>query len=236
MSGQPLRISVIIPAYNEATTLPHVLARVHEQAIDGVELEIVVIDDGSTDETDAVLRSHAHLLDHHIRLERNAGKGAAIIAGLGAATGAFILCQDADLEYDPSDFQTLIRPVLFHGADLVMGSRLSAPPMTRVHYFWNKVGNRVLTTIFNVLHNTTFSDVYSGYLLLKRSAVEPAELRVHGWGQQAEILSLATRRLRTLYEVPICYFGRSYDEGKKIRAHHFFGVVWAMLLTRLLRR
>jgi glycosyltransferase involved in cell wall biosynthesis len=228
-----LLVSVIVPAYNEASTLLDVLQKVRAQSVSGVTFEILVIDDGSTDQSPQLLRDNPDLWDHCIRLEQNSGKGAAVIAGLRAASGEFILCQDADLEYDPSDYAHLLLPIVEHQADVAIGSRLSAPPLTRVHYFWNKLGNRFITLLFNVLHNTTYTDIYSGYLVLRRSLVNPDELRARGWGQQAEILSFATRRGSVLYEAPISYFGRSYAEGKKIRARHVLDVIVIMVLTRL---
>ena len=120
-------------------------------------------------------------------------------------------------------------------ADVVIGSRFVAPECTRVFNFWHKIGNNVISFLFNLLNNTTFTDIYSCYLLYRRSLVDPQELKSSGWEQQAEILSLAVARGIQLYEVPISYFGRSYDDGKKIRAHHTAGVIWMLLLKRLTR-
>jgi len=210
----PLKITVLMPAYNEAATIVGMLERVRAQALDGVVFEVLVVDDGSTDDTPALLAARPELYDHLLRLPVNGGKGAAVRAGLDAASGDFVLFQDADLEYDPTDYASLLRPVLRHGADLVMGSRLIAPEYTRVHYFWHKVGNRCITLLFNVLNNTTFTDIYSCYLLLRRSLVDPARLAADGWGQQAEILSLAMARARVIYEVPISYHGRTRPESR----------------------
>ena len=158
-------------------------------------------------------------------MPENGGKGAAVKAGLEQATGDYVLFQDADLEYDPDDYAKLVVPVLRHDADLVIGSRMLAPPYTRVHYYWHKRANEMLTTLFNLLHNTTFTDIYSCYLLYRRSLVDAGELRTKGWEQHAEILGLAVRRGKVYYEVPITYSGRSYEEGKKIRARHVWSVV-----------
>ena len=206
-------------------TILETLARVSVQQIDEIDFEVIVIDDGSTDRTVAKLETNPDLYTKLVRMPKNGGKGAAVKAGLGEATGDYILFQDADLEYDPNDYRKLIVPVLEHAADLVIGSRMLAPPYTRVHYYWHKRGNQMLTSLFNILHNTTFTDIYSCYLLYRRSLIDPDELKTFGWEQHAEILGLAVKRGKVYYEVPISYSGRSYEEGKKIRARHVWSVV-----------
>jgi glycosyltransferase involved in cell wall biosynthesis len=229
-----IKISVIIPAYNEEKTIRSILQSVREQKVGGFSFEIIVIDDGSTDKTVETLESHPHLYDRLVKLEINSGKGAAVIAGLNIATGDYILFQDADLEYDPAEYATLLLPISAFNADIVMGSRFMAPRYSRVHYFWNMVGNKVITLIFNVLNNTTFTDIYSCYLIYRRSLLDPASLKTRGWQQHAEILSMATRNATVIYDVPISYHGRSQEEGKKIRAYHVIGVIWTIFKKRLL--
>jgi len=228
-------VSVVIPAYNERATIGQILASVSRQRIPGVTLQVIVVDDASTDGTSDAVRQSTGLYHELITLPRNGGKGAAVIAGLRAAKGDYVLVQDADLEYNPDEYAGLLKPVLDFGAEVVMGSRFLAPPWTRVNYFWHKVGNVTITLLFNLLNNTTFSDVYSGYLLFRRSLVSPDELKRAGWDQQAEILSRICRRARILYEVPISYHGRTYEEGKKIRAHHALPVIWTMVRERFAR-
>jgi glycosyltransferase involved in cell wall biosynthesis len=230
-----ITLSVLIPAYNEERTIRQVLTAVSAQRIAGVTLQVIVVNDASRDRTAEVVRESSELYHSFVDLPRNGGKGAAVIAGLRAATGDYVLVQDADLEYNPDEFPTLLKPVLAFGAEVVMGSRFIAPPWTRVNYFWHKVGNVTITLLFNLLNNTTFSDVYSGYLMFRRSLVSPDELKRHGWDQQAEILSRICARARVLYEVPISYHGRTYEEGKKIRAHHAIPVIWTMVRERLAR-
>ena len=230
-----IAVSVIIPAFNEHATILEVLRSVRAQTIDGVRFEIIVIDDGSSDGTGDMVQANPELCDRLIRLPKNQGKGGAVIAGLKAATGDYVLFQDADLEYDPADYAHMLAPVLRFDADLVMGSRLMAPRYTRVFYFWHKVGNRTLTFIFNILNNTTFTDIYSCYLLYRRALVTPDRLTRVGWDQHAEILARAIRNAKTMYEVPINYHGRTYAEGKKIRAHHALPVVWTIVAERLAR-
>ncbi len=229
-----ITISVLVPAYNEERTILTILERIAAQKVEGVSLEVLVVDDGSTDGTVALLEGRPELYAKLVRMPQNGGKGAAVRAGLKAASGRFVLFQDADLEYDPRDYHRLCRPVVEHAAEIVMGSRLVAPEYTRVHYFWHKVGNRFITFLFNVLYNTTFTDIYSCYLLYRRDLVDPDHLRSDGWEQHAEILCKATKAARVLYETPINYHGRTYDEGKKIRPIHTVAVI-AMILTERFR-
>ena len=231
-----ITLSIIIPVYNEAATVVSILERVQAQKLEGVTLEVIVIDDGSRDRTGELLESRPDLYGTLIRCPRNQGKGAAVIAGLRKATGDYIPFQDADLEYDPADYGNLIEPVIRFNADIVMGSRFRAPRINRVSYFWHWVGNKLITLMFNVLNNTTFSDVYSCYLLYRRALVDPEELKAYGWDQHAEILGLAVRGARAMYEVPINYYGRSYEEGKKIRGHHAFAVILMIVKKRFAGR
>lgn len=233
-SSKSLIVSILIPTYNEEKTIVELLSRVNRQKIDGVELEVIVIDDGSRDKTRELVTSHSHLYSRFIPMEKNGGKGAAVREGLKVATGDYVLFQDADLEYDPDDYGRLFQPILKFGADVVIGSRLLAPVYTRVVYFWHKMGNHFITWTFNLINNTTFSDIYSCYFLFKRKLVSPDELKTKGWEQQAEILTLAVRRGKVFYETPISYHGRTYDEGKKIRAHHVIAVLWTILLRGIM--
>lgn len=226
------KISIIVPAYNEEKTVVELLEMVTAQTVDGFEFEVIVVDDGSTDGTQDLLRERPDLYTTFICLEQNRGKGGAVIEGLKAATGEYILFQDADLEYDPVYYAALLVPVRRFDADIVIGSRFMAPKYSRVHYFWHKVGNHVITLLFNVLFNTTYSDIYSCYLMYRRSLLDPGELKSVGWEQHAEILSTTTRRAKVVYEVPISYHGRSYDEGKKIKAFDVIPVIWMIIKQR----
>lgn len=230
-----IRISVIIPVYNEEKTIVDVLERVCAKGIDGFEFEVLVVDDGSNDGTAELLEEHRDLYTSLIQLPRNSGKGAAVKAALKEASGDYILFQDADLEYDPIEYPRLLRPILRFQADIVIGSRFVAPECTRVNYFWHKAGNRLITFLFNLLNNTTFTDIYSGHLIYRRSLVDPASLVSKGWEQHAELLSRAVARGSQFYEVPISYFGRSYNEGKKIRGYHAVAVIWTIIWRRFIR-
>lgn len=228
-----VKLSVVVPAYNEEATIVALLERVREQQLAGVEFEVIVVDDGSMDRTVQLLEASPHLYTRLVRQPRNMGKGAAVRAALAHASGDYVLFQDADLEYDPAEYHKMIDPVLRFGADMVMGSRMLAPTYTRVSYFWHKVGNHFITFVFNILNNTTFTDIYTCYLLYRRSLLRPEELVSDGWEQHAEILSRVWARCKSCYEVPISYRGRSYDEGKKIRAHHVVAVLGMIVRARL---
>ncbi|HET8671106.1 MAG TPA: glycosyltransferase family 2 protein [Candidatus Saccharimonadales bacterium] len=225
--------TVLVPAYNEEQTIIRLLERVRAQSVDGVQFEVVVVDDASQDSTVSRLESRPDLYDHLIKRQQNGGKGAAVRDGLRKASSEYVLFQDADLEYDPADYARLFGPVLSHDADVVLGSRLVASPVTRVHYFWHKVGNSFLTLLFNVVHNTTFTDIYTCYVLFRKELIDPDKLGTSGWEQQAEILSRLARSAKSIYEVPISYFGRTYDEGKKIRPVHAIAVAFTIITERL---
>jgi glycosyltransferase involved in cell wall biosynthesis len=228
-----IKLSVVMPVYNEERSIIQILEKVAAQKVEGVEFEVVVVDDGSKDKTAQLIESRPDLYSTFLRRPRNGGKGAAVKDAIMAATGDYILFQDADLEYDPADYAKLLAPVRSHNADVVMGSRFAAPQLTRVFYFWHRIGNSCLTLLFNVVHNTTFTDIYSCYLLYRRSLVKADALRTTGWDQQAEILSKAVKASRVWYEVPISYHGRGYEEGKKIRWHHAFSVMTTILAEGL---
>ena len=230
-----IKVSVLIPAYNEAATIIAVLREIRAQKVEGVEFEVIVIDDGSKDNTVALLEQDPSLYDKLLKRSENGGKGAAVVFGLKNASGQYILFQDADLEYSPSDYDLLLMPVKSFRAEIVMGSRFVAPRYTRVQYFSHKIGNRLITLIFNLLNNTTFTDIYTCYLLYKRELINPDELISFGWEQHAEILSRAVGRATVIYEVAISYHGRSFEEGKKIRGWHIIAVIM-MIFRRAVAR
>ena len=225
-------ISVIVPAYNEQKTIVRVLEKVAAQKSASFDLEVIVVDDGSKDGTRELLKARPDLYRKLILRESNGGKGAAVKDAINAATGDYVLIQDADLEYDPVDYARLFKPIELHEADVVMGSRFVAPELTRVFYFTHKIGNMLITLLFNVLNNTTFTDIYCGYLVYRRGLFDANGLRTVGWQQHAEMLSKAIRSATTVYEVPVSYHGRTYAEGKKIRPHHVLGIFWTIAVER----
>ena len=228
------RLSVVIPVYNERATIETLLHRV--QATD-VEKEIVVVDDGSRDGTQEWLAElartieqtggtrevmlptiHAPLRTHNLRVilhERNLGKGAAVRTGFRASRGRVVIIQDADLEYDPKDYLTLMTPIEEGRADVVFGSRFHGGPH-RVMYFWHYVGNKVLTVCSNMLTNLNLTDMWAGFKAFRHEVIEELELTDNGFGVEVEMTAKLARSDWRIYEVPIAYYGRTYEEGKKI--------------------
>lgn len=231
-----ITLSVVIPTYNEERTVIQVLEKVAAQRTDSISIEVIVVDDGSSDRTRELLSDRSDLYTRLVTRTTNGGKGTAVRDGLNEATGQYVLIQDADLEYDPDDFSMLLKPISSHEADVVLGSRFVAPQLTRVFYFTHKIGNLLITLLFNICNNTTFTDIYCGYLVYRRELIDPSTLRISGWAQHAEMLTLLARTASKIYEVPVSYHGRTYGEGKKIKARDFLGVLAAIVLERLRRR
>jgi glycosyltransferase involved in cell wall biosynthesis len=226
-------LQILVPVYNEEDTILIVLKKLNQQKKFIKSFSITVVDDGSTDNTPNLLRTNSHLYSKLITSESNNGKGKAIIMGLENIKSGYVLIQDADLEYDPNEIPRLISLVEQYGADVLLTSRLSGSPITRVHYFWHKMGNVFLTLVFNILNNTSFTDLYSGYLIFDRKLIKEEKLKFYGWGQQAEIMTHLVKNSSKIYECPITYRGRTYEEGKKIRASAILNVLAGILLTRM---
>ncbi len=226
----PVKLSVVIPVFNEKGTIATIIERV--RAVD-LPIEIVVVDDGSTDGTRDVLASIESQVDTLILLDRNRGKGAALKAGFAATTGDVIVIQDADLEYDPNDFVALLEPIVKAEADLVLGSRMNGAKPQRAYYFWHYVGNKLITYVVRVLYNTTLSDVYTCYKMFCRRCIENVRFESDGFEFDAEMLGKFLRQNLVVYEVPIAYYGRTYAQGKKIRWHHAGKVLWNFIKYRV---
>ena len=228
-----MKISILIPLYNEENTVIEILEKVNKQNNENISLEIIVIDDGSTDGSAELLSKNVQLYNHFIKLKKNSGKGAAIKEGLKIATGDYILFQDADLEYDPNDYSKIFYVIENFNAEVIIGSRNLSPDYIRVYNFFHKLGNKVITGIFNLLNNTTFTDIYSCYLCIKKESVDINKIKSKGWEQHAEILSLAIQNSTIHYEVPISYSGRTFEEGKKIKGRHVFKVIYMIFKKRI---
>jgi glycosyltransferase involved in cell wall biosynthesis len=208
-----MRISFLIPAYNEAATIEELLARVH--ALD-FDKQVVVVDDGSTDATPRILQAWERRRGIAVVRQRNRGKGAAIRAAIPLIDGDITVIQDADLEYDPADVPGLIEPIERGAADVVFGSRLSGGRPQRAYMFWHLVGNRFLSLMTNVLFNTTLTDMETGYKAFRSQVLRSLELREDDFGIEPEITGQVCKRKLRIYELPIAYYGRTYAEGKKI--------------------
>ncbi len=231
------RLSVVIPAYNERHTVENLLQRVAEAPLpSGLELEMVVVDDGSSDGTRELLRELEAKADPPFRLiehPQNRGKGAALRTGFEHAAGDVVMVQDADLEYNPRDYPVLLQPILDDEADVVYGSRFLGGPH-RVLFFWHYVGNRLLTTMSNMLTDLNLSDMETCYKVFRAEVLADLKLYSNRFGIEPEITAKVAKAKVRIYEVPISYHGRTYAEGKKIGWRDGVTAMWAILRYNLL--
>jgi glycosyltransferase involved in cell wall biosynthesis len=226
-----VKLSIIIPVYNERDTILEILRRVLEAPALGLTKEIIIVDDGSTDSTRDILRA----LDPDERIKvfyhaQNRGKGAAIRTGLSHATGDIILIQDADLEYDPRDYPALLQPIVERRAAVVYGSRFLGP--RKAMFFWHMLGNKFLTLITNILYDSILSDMETGYKAFRVDVIKNIPLRARRFEFEPEITAKVLKRGYRIYEVPISYTGREYHEGKKITWRDGFSALWTLLKYR----
>ncbi len=226
-------LSVVVPIYNERETLAEIVRRIRDVDLSAFRLstEIVLVDDGSTDGTRGLLPGLAELPGVRVfLLPRNRGKGAAVRTGIENATGDLLLVQDADLEYDPRDYPTLLRPILEGRSSVVYGSRFLGEH--KAMYYWHQVGNKMLTTLANILYNTTLTDMETCYKVCTREVARSFTLKQNRWGFDPEMTAKILKRGHRIYEVPIAYNGREFDEGKKINWRDAFVVVVALVRYR----
>jgi glycosyltransferase involved in cell wall biosynthesis len=231
------KVSIVIPAFNERATLEELLRRVARAPLpDGLEREILVVDDGSSDGTRELLREIAARGEWPLRVfeqEVNQGKGAALRRGFAEATGDVIVIQDADLEYDPREYPLLLAPILQGEADAVFGSRFVGGRPHRVLLYWHSLGNRFLTTVSNMMSNLNLTDMETCYKVFRRSLLEGVVLRSNRFGIEPELTAKLARRRARIYEVPISYHGRTYAEGKKIGWKDGLAALWAIVRYNL---
>jgi glycosyltransferase involved in cell wall biosynthesis len=233
------KLSIIIPAYNEGRTIHLILDRVAGvQLIANIEKELILVNDCSTDNTEEVLlaymEAHPELNMQYYKHEVNKGKGAAIHLGIQKATGQYLIMQDADLEYDPEEFNFLLKPVVRGDADVVYGSRFLGGNSHRILFFWHSIGNKFLTRLSNVFTNLNLTDMETCYKLFKTSVIQQIELKEKRFGFEPEVTAKIARipKIR-IYEVGISYYGRTYEEGKKIGWKDGFRAIFCILKYNL---
>ncbi len=241
-----MRLSIIIPVYNEVATIEEIIARIRgvtlevtvwtdhaNERVEHLERELVIVDDGSTDGTRKYLRTIEDQPDVKVIFhETNKGKGGAVWTGIQAATGDIFIVQDADLEYDPRDYPRLLQPILEGRTKVVYGSRFRGGP-TKAMFFWHMVGNRFLTTVTNVFYNTILSDMETCYKMFTREVANSLHLQAQGWGFDPEITAQILLSGYRIYEVSIAYAGREFNEGKKISWKDGFTVLGTLLKYRI---
>lgn len=235
-------LSIIIPAYNESTTIVKVLNKISEAKLPvGVEKEIIIVDDCSTDATRDVIANYVLTTGSanisYMCNEKNSGKGFGIKRGIQAAKGDFVIIQDADLEYDPRDYNKLLEPALEGVADVVYGSRLMSTAPRRILFFWHSIGNHFLTFLCNVFSNLNLTDMETGYKLFRREIIASVKLRENRFGFEPEVtIKVARIPGIRIFEVGISYYGRTYAEGKKIKAIDGFRAIWCILKYSMFSR
>ena len=230
-----MKVSIVIPCYNEKDTIEKIVEAVHTAPLENKE--IIVVDDCSDDGTQTLLREKvAPMVDRIIHHPVNQGKGAALRSGFAAATGDLILVQDADLEYSPDDYPLLLEPLMSGKADAVFGSRFMGGRPHRVLFFWHMVGNRFLTLLSNMFTNLNLTDVETGYKAFKASVIKSIELEEDRFGVEPEIIAKLAQKGCRIYEVGISYSGRTYMEGKKINWKDGIRAIYAIVKYNVKRR
>ena len=227
-----MKISVIIPCFNEYKTISKIIDKVLKNNF--IEIELIVVDDFSTDNTRKILNNiHKDKIQHLILNEKNYGKGYSIRQGIKKSTGNIILVQDADLEYDPDDYQKLLDPILKDEADVVFGSRFIGSDNKRVLYFWHSIGNFILTLLSNIFTNLNLTDMECGYKVFKSEVIKNIQLNENRFGFEPEITAKIAKLDLIIYEVGIKYHGRKYSQGKKITWKDGFSAIRCIIKYNL---
>ncbi len=231
-----MKLSIVIPVFNEGPTIEEMLRRVENAGPENMEKEVIVVDDGSTDDTQSILEKYKAKYKI-IRHRLNQGKGAAISTGFGEASGDFVIIQDADLEYDPGDYPKMLGPLIENKADVVYGSRFIGSEAHRILYFWHYAGNKFLTTLSNLFTNLNMTDMETGYKAFNRKAISTIlpKIRSKRFGIEPELTALVAKNNLRIYEVGIAYSGRTYLEGKKVGWKDGLAAIWQIIKFNLFR-
>jgi glycosyltransferase involved in cell wall biosynthesis len=235
MNTPQYTLSIIIPVYNEQKTIEEIIHRVHQVSLPNITKEIIVVDDHSTDASVSILRNKLKpYISKLILHSQNGGKGCALRSGFAKATGNFVLIQDADLEYNPSDYAQLLAPLLDQKADIVYGSRFKGSQAHRVLYFWHSVANGFLTLLSNMFTDLNLTDMECGYKVFRREILDQISLKEKSFGFEVEITAKISKLKCRIYEVGISYAGRTYEEGKKINWKDGVRAIWCIIKYNLL--
>ena len=230
-----MKLSILIPVYNEEKTILKVLERIKEVKINELEYQIIVINDGSTDKTKKLLEDNKQLYNSLVNNQKNSGKGFSIQKGIEIINGDVVIIQDADLEYDPINYTKILEPFLLGVADVVYGSRFIGSDKKRVLYFWHTVGNKFLTLISNIFTNLNLTDMEVGYKAFRSDIIKNINLEENRFGFEPEITAKISNKSLRIYEVGISYFGRKYVDGKKITWKDGFSAIRCIIKYNLFK-